>query len=48
MVVVVSDGILVFGTVVSGTVVDVVAVNCHNDKLLMVRFPGWQQVSIEY
>ena len=43
------------GTVVSGTVVvevvvvvvDVV-VNSHNDRLLIVRFPGWQHESVEY
>ena len=45
------------GTVVSGTVevvvvvvVDVVdvVIDAHNDRLLIVRCPGEQQVSIEY
>ena len=43
------------GTVVDGTVVvEVVVVvvdeviDSHNDRLLIVRYPGWQQVSIEY
>ncbi len=45
------------GTVVSGTVevvvvvvVDVVdvVIDAHNDRLLIVRYPGWQQVSVEY
>jgi hypothetical protein len=45
----------VAGTVVSGTVVVVVVVdvvdvvvNSHRDRLLIVRWPGWQHVSIEY
>jgi hypothetical protein len=45
----------VAGTVVSGTVVVVVVVdvvdvvvNSHRDRLLIVRIPGWQHVSIEY
>jgi hypothetical protein len=45
----------VTGTVVDGTVVvEVVVVvvdeviDAHNDRLLIVRCPGWQQVSIEY
>jgi hypothetical protein len=47
----------VTGTVVSGTVevvvvvvVDVVdvVIDSHNDRLLIVRLPGAQQVSIEY
>ena len=43
------------GTVVSGTVVVVVVVDVvdevidsHNERLLIVRLPGWQHVSIEY
>ena len=48
---------MVTGTVVSGTVevvvvvvVDVVdvVIDAHNDRLLIVRCPGAQQVSIEY
>jgi hypothetical protein len=45
----------VAGTVVSGTVVVVVVVdvvdvvvNSHRDRLLIVRWPGWQHVSVEY
>jgi len=47
----------VAGTVVSGTVevvvvvvVDVVdvVIDAHNDRLLIVRYPGWQHESVEY
>jgi hypothetical protein len=34
--------------VVDTSVVVVVAVNSHNDRLLIVRCPGEQQVSVEY
>ena len=38
------------GTVVVEVVVDVVdeVIDSHNDRLLIVRYPGWQQESIEY
>jgi hypothetical protein len=56
-VVVVDSVVVVWGIVVVDVVVVVVEVveevvvsgaAVHSDKLLMVKFPGWQQVSVEY
>jgi hypothetical protein len=43
-------GTVVDGTVVVEVVVDVVdeVIDSHKDRLLIVRYPGWQQESIEY
>ena len=47
-VVVVSHVVSVGMVVSTGILVVVVAVNCHNERLLIERCPGWQQVSVEY
>ena len=47
-VVVDSTVVVTASVVVDTSVVVVVAVNSHNDRLLIVRCPGAQQVSIEY